>query len=324
MRRKYPISPTSLGLRRADNFQIPISILILLLAFFLRFYHLDRVPPSPSLDEVSLGWNAYSILQTGRDEYGTKFPILLRAYDDWRPALYVYLIIPFIKVFGLSVLSVRLPSVLLSLVTVLTVYFLTKELFRNSSFSILYSLFSILLLSLSPWHVYISRLGHEVNAGLTFSVLAIFFFLKAINGKRPEFLFLSSFFFALSLYTYQSQKIFGPGMLLALLVIFRKNLLLRKKEVVFAVILGLILLFPLIKVSLTPQALIRFQGTNIFSNQPELEKRSSLRLQRDYQTGNFLGLVFDRPIVAEKENYSHEEACFESSISCLFNYSVYE
>src|SRR3990167_8737038 len=91
-----------------------LFLLIIVVGVFLRFYQLVSVPPHPSLDEVSIGYNAYSILKTGGDEYGTKFPILLRAYDDWRPALYVYLVIPFVALFDLTVLSVRLPSVILS------------------------------------------------------------------------------------------------------------------------------------------------------------------------------------------------------------------
>src|SRR3989344_1445540 len=139
-----------------------ILLLIILLASFLRLNSLNSVPPSASVDEVSIGYNAYSILQTGKDEYGAKFPIILRAYDDWRPALYVYLVVPFVKLFGLSVFAVRFPSVILSVLTVVATYFLTKELFKNS---LKIPEVASLLLAIYPWHIYISRLGHEVNAG---------------------------------------------------------------------------------------------------------------------------------------------------------------
>ena len=106
--------------------------LIILIAVFFRFYNLSGVPPQPTVDEVSIGYNAYSILKTGADEYGARFPILLRAYDDWRPALYVYLVIPFIALFDLNVIAVRFPSVILSTLSVIAVYFLLKELLSNS------------------------------------------------------------------------------------------------------------------------------------------------------------------------------------------------
>lgn len=276
-----------------------ILFLILLLGTFFRFYRLNEVPPSPSLDEVSIGWNAYSILKTGKDEYGYQFPVLLRAYDDWRPALYVYLTIPFIKVLGLSTASVRLPAVLLSLTTILGTYFLVKELFKNSRFTVYYSLITSFLLAISPWHIYLSRLGHEVGAGLTFSVLAVLFFLKWLHSNtlgyrtRIVWLILTVFFFALSFYTYQSQKVFGPLLILALALIFRKQLRQFKKEIVFAGLLGLILLIPILKASLSPGGLIRFQGSSIFSEHTTLKELSALRIARDYQQHSSLGLIFD-------------------------------
>src|SRR3989344_2585584 len=163
-----------------------VFLSIFIIAGFLRVWNLNSVPPSPSLDEVSIGWNAYSISKTGADEYGEKFPLLLRAYDDWRPALYVYLVIPFLKVFGLSTFAVRFPSIVLSLLSVATTYFLIKLLFaktndkKNTLVEPL-ALLTMFLLAISPWHIYLSRLGHEVNAGLAFFLFALtFFFMKKI------------------------------------------------------------------------------------------------------------------------------------------------
>lgn len=275
-----------------------ILIFILAIAAFFRLYRLDLVPPSPSLDEVSIGWNAYSILKTGKDEYGSHLPILLRAYDDWRPAGYVYLVIPFVKLLGLTVLAVRLPAVLLSLATVLASYFLVKELFGNSPFAIRNSIITTFLLAISPWHIYISRLGHEVNAGLAFSILAIYFFIKSINQKKGFFLLFSAIFFALSFYTYQSQKIFAPLMILVLVLIYQKRLVKMRKEVILAVVLGSILLIPIFNASLLTEARVRFQATSIFAHQPGVYHKASLRIARDYQKNDFLGLVFDNRRVA--------------------------
>src|SRR5579862_7182100 len=82
-------------------------LFIILIAFFLRVYELSTVPPGISIDEISFGYNAYSLLKTGRDEYGAFLPIILRAYDDYRPALLSYLIIPSINIFGLNAFSIR-------------------------------------------------------------------------------------------------------------------------------------------------------------------------------------------------------------------------
>src|SRR3989344_3916586 len=104
-------------------------IAIVIIAIVLRFWQLGNVPPSPDWDEVSLGYNAYSILTTGKDEYGKFLPVVLRSFDDYKPALYAYFIIPFIPLFGLDIVSVRIPSVAFGVLAVVAVYFFVKELF---------------------------------------------------------------------------------------------------------------------------------------------------------------------------------------------------
>ncbi len=49
-----------------------LLILILLVAAILRLYKLGVVPGSMNADEAAIGYNAYSILKTGKDEYGKK------------------------------------------------------------------------------------------------------------------------------------------------------------------------------------------------------------------------------------------------------------
>ena len=43
---------------------------------------------------------AYSILKTGRDEYGSPFPLLFRSFDDYKAPIPVYLLVPVFKFFG--------------------------------------------------------------------------------------------------------------------------------------------------------------------------------------------------------------------------------
>ena len=46
-----------------------ILFLILILGVFLRFWKLGQTPKGFYLDEAALGYNAYSIMETGKDEY---------------------------------------------------------------------------------------------------------------------------------------------------------------------------------------------------------------------------------------------------------------
>jgi len=108
-----------------------LLIVILLLSLFLRFYKMNTNPPSLDWDEASLGYNAYSILKTGADEYGNKFPLSIRSFDDYKPPLYVYLDVPSIAVFGLNETGVRFPAALFGFLSVAVIYFLVKEIFYN-------------------------------------------------------------------------------------------------------------------------------------------------------------------------------------------------
>jgi len=68
----------------------PLLTLIFALAFFLRIYRVADTPHDLYVDEVAIGWNAYSILKTGRDEYGTRLPLFFRSYDDYKLPVYIY------------------------------------------------------------------------------------------------------------------------------------------------------------------------------------------------------------------------------------------
>src|SRR5260221_10639040 len=90
-------------------------LLIIFIAACLRFWQLGQVPTGPNWDEAALGYNAYSVLKTGKDEYGTFLPLSLRSYDDYKPPLYMYLTVPSVAMFGLNLWSTRLPSVIAGL-----------------------------------------------------------------------------------------------------------------------------------------------------------------------------------------------------------------
>lgn len=279
-------------------------ILLILIASFFRLYNLQVIPPSATVDEVSIGYNAYSLLNTGADEYGDKFPLLLRAYDDWRPALYVYLVIPFVWLFDLSVLAVRLPSAILSSLSILTFYFLVKEIFKDggptlniNSIKVGVAEISSLLLVVSPWHIYISRLGHEVNAFLAFLIFGLLFFLRSVNGK-PWNLIFSSVFLALSFNSYQSGKIVIPAILITLFALFFKKVVENKSHFILSLVLGVILILPTVVSSFEDNSLIRYKATSIFENSQDYFEDVSKRYAQDLENNNFLGTIFDNRKVA--------------------------
>jgi len=279
--------------------QYGLILCVLCIGIFFRFYHLSSVPPSPSLDEVSIGYNAYSILKTGADEYGTRFPLLLRAYDDWRPALYIYFVIPFVSILGLTPLAVRLPSVLLSIILLPVTYGLVYELFgrkppqiKIGQITLGVPLLAMALLAISPWHIYISRLGHEANAGLTSVVIAVYFFLRAINEKqKTKWFIFSAIIFAVALYTYQSQKLIVPVLLLALGFCYRKILLEWKKVIIVCIIIGVLLSLPIVFVSFSPEGLMRLRGTSAFSSDQTIYYEYTKKFAVAKERGDVFGIL---------------------------------
>ena len=117
------------------------------------------MPPSPDWDEVALGYDAYSIIHTGRDEFGKFLPVVLRSFDDYKPALYAYLSIPTVALLGLNVFAVRLPSAVSGIMSVLAVFFLIQELFRNNRYKDYLAIAASFMLAISPWSIAVFSSG---------------------------------------------------------------------------------------------------------------------------------------------------------------------
>ncbi len=257
-----------------------LLFLIIILAVIFRFWQLEKVPPSLYWDEVSQGYNAYSILTTGKDEHQEFLPLArLKAFGDYKAPAYTYLDVPFIGLFGKTTLGVRFPSALLGSLTVLLTYFLVCELFFKNVDRKKIGLFAAFFLAISPWHVQLSRAAYEANIATFFTVLAIYLFLRALRAK-PQFLILSSIAFALSIYSFNAHRIFIPFLCIALGIIYLKELLRIKKFIVISFITGFILLLPFVSYIRTPESKLRFNEVNIFTDLENI-KQSNRMIQED-------------------------------------------
>jgi len=203
-------------------------LLVLCLAAFLRLYKLAEVPPSLHWDETALGYNAYSILKTGRDEYGHFFPLVFKSFGDYKPGLYVYLAVPFIALLGLTETAVRLPSALAGVATVWLLYLVVSRLFPQQKpwgFKIRrpLSLLASFSLAVSPWHLQFSRGAWESNVTLFFMLIGIYCFLRT-TPSRMNWLYLSALGFAAVVLTYQGGKMMVPLIIFGLGLCFWRRL----------------------------------------------------------------------------------------------------
>jgi len=266
-------------------------ILVLLLAALLRLLFLGEYPAGLNADEAALGYNAYSLIQTGADEHGVSWPLVFRSFDDYKPPLYVYIVLPFVYLFGLTPFVVRLPSALLGIATVYLTYLLVNQLFPKQELAVggkklRLSLLTAFLLAISPWHLHFSRGAWEVNVALFFLTLGLYAFFKALNS--PRFYILSALSFVASLYTYHSIRIIAPLLLLVLVILHHKQLLTQLKNsasrgfLLVAFILGLFLTLPLASQMLSKEGQSRFSGVSIFADSgPLWEALEKRRLSPD-------------------------------------------
>lgn len=248
-------------------------VLIIFLAAVLRFYKLGQIPPGINWDEASIGFNAYMVSQTGRDEFGEKFPVAFRSYDDYRASLPIYLLALTFKFLPVNEWSLRFPSAFLGTFTVLLTYFLTKELFKKTPFGISLALLSSFLLAISPWHIHFSRFIIEANIAVFFVVGGILFFLKFANSDFKAtwhlilFSSLSALFFSGSLYAYHSTRGFTPALIFVSFLVFWRKINQKKRYLFFFLFLFLLLSFPLIRLITQREVQTRIESVSIFKQE---------------------------------------------------------
>jgi len=258
-------------------------IAVLILAAVLRLVSLNHFPAGLNSDEAAIGYNAWSLIETGKDEHGITWPIVFRSFDDYKPPVYFYLVLPFVKILGLNVWAVRLPSALLGIASVYLLYLLAKRLFlekENQNLPILSAFF----LAISPWHLHFSRGGWEVNTATFFILLSLLYLHKSLENTKHLFVFgLSA---VLSLYTYHSARVITPLLIATFSLVYldkvksffeKKNLKLTLIALAFSVTLALPIVFQL----LSKSGQSRFSGVSIFADTGPIWQATNYRIEHN-------------------------------------------
>lgn len=236
-----------------------LLLIIVLIAAILRLYRLGTLPTGFIPEEVSTGWNAYSILKTGRDEWNKRFPLVFQESGGNKLPLSSYLTVPSVALFGLNEFAVRLPTAAAGIFAIFLTFIASKEFFKSTKISLLSSLF----LAINPWHIAMSRYAVETNLGIPLFLLGLILFLKSL--KKPIYLIPSVVVFSLTFMTYYNYVVFTSLFLCSTIFIYRKWLhsLPVRKYSVLSLSLFLIIIFPSVVV---PSLVTRYnQVTSIES-----------------------------------------------------------
>ena len=280
-----------------------ILIAIVAFAAFLRLWNLGSVPPSLTQDEASLGYNAYSILKTGKDEYGKTLPIIFKSFGDYKPGLYVYLDVPFIATLGLNEVSTRLPSAIAGILAVYLIFLIARKLFDEKTATA-----ATFIAAVNPWLIYYSRGAWETNVVLTLTLAGVYFFLKSLEDSKQ--LLLSALFFALTFITYQGAKLSTMIVVLILSAVYFRDLIkIDKKYIAGSAFLALLVSVPIILSFFTGQS-GRLKVFSIFSYpRPQEYTQAFLNQGREkigdinYYLFHSETLNFARGIVGRWSNY---------------------
>ena len=209
-----------------------LLIIISLLSVTLFLYKMNVSPPALNADEAANAYDAYSILKTGKDQYGNFMPLRFKSFGDYKLPLLTYLAVPFIKIFGLTETGIRMVNFPFVLLFPMIIFLLTQELFNKKRVSLLAAFLS----AFAPGLQLLSRQAHEGYMTVFFLTFLTYFFLKLI--KKPNIINYLLFFLTLliSLFGYHFSRLWaGFYFLLFIFFVFKK--VLSKWSILFFIII---------------------------------------------------------------------------------------
>lgn len=226
-----------------------LLLLSIILSVFFAVFKFNDAPPCINADEAAFGYNAYSLLKTGADEYGNTLPVRLKSFGDYKLPLYSYLSVPFIGILGLNDIGVRALNILLAMLFPISIYYLAKELFKKEEIGAI----SALLVSTSLGKGIVERHAHEALLAALLITLSTYFFIKFLKYEQLRYgLFFGGTLF-LSLFSYQSSRLYAAFFIIAAIVYyFYKKKFNRTIGIFFGAVIFVVALFTVTDVLYKP------------------------------------------------------------------------
>jgi 4-amino-4-deoxy-L-arabinose transferase-like glycosyltransferase len=235
-----------------------LFLCLLLLSAALRLWQVANFPQGLQVDEVAFGYNTYSLLKTGRDEFGQSLPLMLRSFDDNKAAVYAYLDAPAMALLGPTNLAVRLPTALFGIGLVILTYLLSWELTKNKRLAIL----AAFVTATAPISILLSRIQNEPLVATFFVTLGFYLYVRQKN-------FWAATFWVLAMLTSTIPRVF---LMVFLPVLIFLNLRHTKTALLFSAVIlaGVILFFQ--------SSLARYDQVSVFKSlHVQLPQEESIR-----------------------------------------------
>lgn len=205
----------SLQFRRETIIETLVIATIVLLFIILHFYKLDEYPKGVNVDEMGMLYDAWSLSKYGVDRTLTSFPIYFNNFGNGQSVLYGYLCALFLKLFGTSFFTMRLPAAISSIIILIFGIKIVYLRWGNDKKAIY--LFSILY-TILPYFVMSSRVALDCNLSLTVSTVYLYYFIKAVQVKKKRYFTIAGIMGGLLLYSYALTWIVLPLFLIIVLL----------------------------------------------------------------------------------------------------------
>lgn len=242
---------------------------IILIGIIIRVVNFGNTPCGFNQDEAFAGYEAFSLLNYGVDSAGYHNPCYFVSWGSGMNVLESYLAIPFMKIFGCSIITLRLPQLILSCISLPVFYLLIKKIFSHKT-----ALLGLCLLIISPWHIMLSRWGLESNLAPALLLIGFYFLIRGVDENK--YLIFASIIYGISLYSYSITWIVVPLTIIVcgLYIIFTKKKI-SLLYITFSEAILFVIALPLILFLLVNKGFIPEISTDFISIPKLLSMRSS-------------------------------------------------
>jgi len=261
----------------------------LLILFLPRLYRFGVLPESLYWDEVAIGLDSRSIIQTGKDlSQNHWLQPLFYSYGDYKAPVYIWLTTTLGAILGTTEKIVRLPSLLASFGIAIILCQLTALLFPKKPKLPLFVLLNFLLM---PWSFHFSRTGMESHLSLFWLGLMVCLQILGLKKQKPFLMIPAALAGSLSIYSYIGARVITIILYLAVFLIF--GLKKAKKNsigfaigfLILAVSMGILVKSPYYKASQD----YRLSNDNLLKTSEHIEKSVLAQKFHDY---SFLSRLF--------------------------------
>lgn len=223
---------------KQGKFEIFIVAVLLLGGIFIRAFHFGISPVGVHQDEAMAAMDALALSEYGTDRFGMRYPVHFTAWGfGHMSVLLSYFMVPFIKLFGFSLTTIRLPMLVISCIGLLMLYLLARRVG-----GVLMGYVALLLGSVCPWHYMQSRWSLDCNMFPHIFLIGVV--LLAYGLQRKWMLYLSMVFFALCSYCYGIANYSVPIFLLVMAIILFREQVVKVRELIVAILIYVVVALP--------------------------------------------------------------------------------